>query len=523
MLKQKQPFIFAVLLLGITVALLFPFLKYYIDPDATSYLTIANRYANGQWQQAVNAIWSPWACWLTAYLIYLKWQPITAAVLVNATAALGILFVSNRLLLLFQLRRLWQFSFQISLALFLSIAVYWQLFNDLWCAFFLLSVLNLQLSPSYLQDAKKWLYAATLAALAYYAKPSALPFYLLSTMAIVLIQTQGMALNLQLKSISKILLTSLAVLLICIVPWVYILYQKYHIVTLSTAVSLNSSWFLIGHPIWRNGIIHLLPPVYNNSCSYWEDPFFVNGPTPQFYQSWALFKMQIVRSCYYSMVLLVNMARLSAFVFPAYIFACILLFSKKLYIQFIPQLRQLATVFLLFPLPFVLLLSEPRYFWYMLPLTMIFVGLIFQKFHLQIKGTFLNLFIAVMVAISFLASPITDLKSIFGQGKQDYENAQVLHHLNIHGSFTSNAAFGAETQSIQRLAYFSGTSYFCMPDINIPDAEILMEMRRYHINYYFCMLKSASSNTTFLNEQGLPFPDISNGKIPGLKIFQINP
>ena len=63
---------------------MYPFYKYYIDPDGTAYLTISNRYAVGDFANAVNAYWSPWSCWFTALLIKGGVMPIPASVIINS-------------------------------------------------------------------------------------------------------------------------------------------------------------------------------------------------------------------------------------------------------------------------------------------------------------------------------------------------------------------------------------------------------------------------------------------------------
>lgn len=53
------------ILLGTLVCMLWPFLQYYIDPDALSYLNLSRDYLAGHYQEAINAYWSPMGIWLT--------------------------------------------------------------------------------------------------------------------------------------------------------------------------------------------------------------------------------------------------------------------------------------------------------------------------------------------------------------------------------------------------------------------------------------------------------------------------
>jgi hypothetical protein len=58
------------------------------------------------------------------------------------------------------------------------------------------------------------------------------------------------------------------------------------------------SWYLAGHPYWKEGISHLLPPPYQDAVYYWEDPWSVNGATPQFWSSFKMFLLQIAKAGY---------------------------------------------------------------------------------------------------------------------------------------------------------------------------------------------------------------------------------
>ncbi len=517
--KTYQAFGVAALLLMLGVWLLYPYCRCYIDPDATACLTIAQRYAHADWHRAINAYWSPWACWLTAGLISaLQLNAFLAALLVNAFAALGFLYISYRLFLFFQLRKIWLWAMLLSLVVFLVYAVYWQLFNDLYCAFFLLLILYLQLHVKYLQSKGLQTITALLAALAYLAKPSALPFFFLSTLLLLFINTSRNT-PFRTKKIFGSTAYVMLFMLLFICPWLYMVHAKYGIWSGSTAVSLNSSWSLIGHPIWKAGIHQLLPPVYPNSPSYWEDPFWVNGPAPHFYNTLSLFFTQLLRSAYYSIFLIGAMNQLSAFMLPAYIFSLLLLLSLQLHVRFMPQLRVLATLFILFPIPFLLLHAEARYLWYMLPLCMILVAMAFQQLHKQLRGFWPNAVLLYLVSFSFLAFPLYNVSTIINAGKQDEKLAVTLKQMGIKGSFTSNASLGIETQSLQRLAYFSGNSYFNMPDINCSTRDLLSEMQRYDIHYYFYYADSADTICVFKDADGKPFPEL--GCVGRLHIFRV--
>jgi hypothetical protein len=186
-------FFIATLLLCGAVTVLYPYCQYYVDPDATAYLTISERYANGDWGRAVNGYWSPWSCWLVGGCISLGLASIPSAILVNTIGAIGFLFMSFSLFRRFELTISVQRALGFSLAVFLAYAVYKQNFDDLWECCFLLAVLRIMLADGFAGKPVLWLVMGIFGALAYFAKAYAFPFFILHTVVVgyLLFRSQG--------------------------------------------------------------------------------------------------------------------------------------------------------------------------------------------------------------------------------------------------------------------------------------------------------------------------------------------
>src|SRR5258706_9200596 len=112
------------MLMWIVLYLVYPHYQYYIDPDGTAYLTISQRYANGDYARAINGYWSPWACWLTALLIKAGLAAIPASVVINALGAAAVLFMTQSFLLHFDIAKNLQWLLNVTLALFMCYAVF---------------------------------------------------------------------------------------------------------------------------------------------------------------------------------------------------------------------------------------------------------------------------------------------------------------------------------------------------------------------------------------------------------------
>src|SRR4051812_16710957 len=60
-------------------AFFYPYLCYYVDnPDTLSYITVAQKFASGNFAEAINGYWSPLICWLLVIPLKFRADAITA-------------------------------------------------------------------------------------------------------------------------------------------------------------------------------------------------------------------------------------------------------------------------------------------------------------------------------------------------------------------------------------------------------------------------------------------------------------
>lgn len=521
-LKKYNPFFVAAILLCIILVVIYPYYRYYVDPDAISYLTISKRYATGDFQKAINGYWSPWSCWLTALLITKNIEPFTAAIIINAIGALGFLYISQSLFVLYNIARRMQWMLCSVLSVFLCYAVFKQSFDDLWECFFLLSSLRIMLSPGFERKPLLWLAMGMTGALAYFAKAYSFPFFILNTICCSFFVIKGWEKN----KLSKWLListVSIGVMLACSFPWIYLLHAKYGSWMTSSAGPLNMSWFLVGHPYFKKDILQLIPPVYADAVSYWEDPWKANGHTPHFWDSAHLFGLQLLKIGYNVLKLLLSMSEISAFILPAGLLCISMAVSKNIRQFFSERIFVPALSFLLFPLGYILVNFEARYIWYMLPLAMLIsANAIYRLWpisELNIKRT-----VTITFLLSFLIWPIYDMAEMYREGEAQYEQAQQLKQMGIKGSYAANTVFGdANYIATQQLAYFSGCRFYPVTSSYVPYGSLLYDLRRYRVKYFFYYYDNVRDDGTYTmkDEHGNAFPEVTGGKISGLKVFLI--
>jgi hypothetical protein len=377
------------------------------------------------------------------------------------------------------------------------------------------------LSENFSRRPALWLLAGFVGTLAYLAKAYAFPYFILLIVVCGFFVCDA-RLKVNRGRWLGMVGVCIATMLLFSAPWIYLLYQKYGIWTTGTAGTLNASWYLVGHPLWKENIQALLPPVYPDSPSYWEDPYVANGATPHFWHSPKLLLLQLVRLVFNLLKFVQSANELSCFFILAVVIAVVLLLSKKLRARVEDRFFILGLAFLLFPLGYLLINFQGRYLWFMLPLSMILLGVALQRtslFH-QLRMS-VQRFLLVLLAGSYAVQPILGLKEMYRKGESEYALAQTLKQAGIRGSFITNVPYGPETQNIVRLSYFSGCSYYNMP---LPAAKkaLLEDARRYGVHYYFHFFDGEWSDFRLTNPSGQPFPELMPGKFKGLKVFLLN-
>ncbi len=448
--SKNVSFWVAALFFIVVVYLLFPLYQYNVDPDGTSYLRIAQRYASGDYATAINGLWSPWACWLTALLINCGLPPIPASIVINSIGGVGFLYISDSIFRKFKFSVYVIWFFNISLAFFLVFAVFWQTFNDLWQAFLLLTILRVMMSNDYPKQPMLWVATGVLATIAYYSKAYSLPFFILNTFCCSWIISGG---NKVLWV--KMVLIPISILIVGALPWVYALHAKYGIWGASTAGPLNMAWYLVGHPYWKEGIDILVPPVYADSPYYWEDPYLVNGIMPKFTDSWFLFGKQLLRVGYNCIMMVYSMCEITLFMpfVGIYMLRSFILRSRFSGLPAPTKLVYLS--FMLLPLGYIMVHFESRYMWYMLPLAM--VAMVFLIEDIARKYGWGKTNLILLFSVSIVLFPIWQLIKTANLGKAEYEYAQRLKQ-KFRNSI--DVVSNMHPRHLSKIAYFSGIRFF---------------------------------------------------------------
>lgn len=495
----------------------YPYYKYYIDSDSVAYITLARRYVAGD-MRAINGLWSPFSPWLVALCMKNSMNELLAAHLVNAGACISIIIAAFFLFRRFKVDNFITAALMLSLSVFLVYCSYEQLFDDLWQNAFLVCYLLLVTSKDFLTKTWKWILCGIIAAVAYFAKTYSFYFIILhlAITLIILCRKQQKAY----KTVIKPFVTFMVVMLLAMSPWLYLLHGKYGKWTISNAGAMNASWSLIGHKTFRADVKYLIPPPYDNSPANIEDPSVSQGHLYSMFESPRLFVLRIVR-CGLAIVQGGHFINdISGLLLAVLLASMFVMFFRRNQQIFNTNHLILLWASLIMPAGYVLQHFEARYIWLLAYTGMIF-GATWIMYLRNYFDTKLAYYLATFCfAISFIIYPLFDMKTLFRKGEDIYVNAQKIKALGIHGTFTSND----NPNWAPATALFTHMPYYTIEHFEISSADLLAEMRRYKVNYYFFYCNPADQDAIQMkDEQGHPFTDVSNNAIKGLKIFQITP
>ncbi|MBL7719684.1 MAG: hypothetical protein JNL72_12655 [Flavipsychrobacter sp.] len=514
-LQRYVPALVTTAALGLLVYLLYPYYGGCLDADSIAYLTIARRYAAGDVATAINGYWSPWSCWLVALLLKSGLQPIPSAIIIDTLAAAGIVALSQSFFLRFSLGRVVQWLMGAALTLFLCYAVYLQWFADLWMCFFLLALLRITVSERFAAWPGYWIAGGIAGGLAYYAKAYALPFVVLQTAAFAWMARRDADRSGRIKG----LLTIAGLTLVMAFGWVLALHQKYDTWTIGTAGSLNTSWVLNGKQYWKDEYRYLVPPAHPGSPYLWEDPYLVGKVMPYQGTAAGFARSQAMRVVYNLSKMGTDLGALSPFLMLAILFGLALVLSARIRSHFPARLELLSASMLLLPLGYTVVVSEERYLWYMVPLSMVPLALLLAKAMRQTEPRVYKAAL-YLLALCYVCHPVMKLKEMYRNGLEDRQIADALQRAGLKGGFTGNPQPGAEKERVIRLSYYMDDFHYYHP-INAPSHEQLMaEMSLRKVKYYLHFAREADgAGYQPRNSKGHPLPEVPLDIKTNFRIF----
>lgn len=384
---------------------IFSWYTYQLNPDGLSYITIAEKYAHGDFKHAINGYWGPMMSWLLVPFVWVGANLIISFKLVTLVTAAAILGITYWTLLRYKISKAITYPLCLILAAWLT---EWGVYNPLtpdmvlglWTLLLGLGLNEFIKNPS----RKLGISIGVIGALMYYTKGFGF-FLFLATIAAVAAWQWWFEDKREHRVVIKRYLAMGAVFFALTLPFVGVISLKYHKLTVNNAGTFN--WNVYGvHGGGTQPIDNFGPyePPNATAVSAWEDPTRLSSKDA----NWGVLDSRVTLEYFLKKIVWVNfnaifsiMRGYGGFVSFAYVVLIIGVLGKRLY------RREYAVFALINGLMFVgysLIFIDGRYIWGGAVLAMI--GVAFFASTLEAKKVLTSLQIAVgglvVAAVSFL-------------------------------------------------------------------------------------------------------------------------
>ncbi|MEO8085483.1 MAG: glycosyltransferase family 39 protein [Bacteroidota bacterium] len=416
-IKSDWIFLVATLLYAVSIAILFPFLRFYVDnPDTISYISIAEKYANTDFANAVNGYWSPLISWLLALFLKAGGGEIIAFKYLQLL--IGWFAIFNFVKLVHAIVHSITMRAVLSLAIVPFVLDYslLHLTPDLLFLSVILFYLRITTEKEFFNHRHFGLIAGVLGVLMYFSKSFGFCFFLAHFTFLFLrdyFQTKEYAFK---RHLRKNYLQAIVCFVCMSSIWIYLLSDKYRHFTISENAAFNLSREVAAAPGKDNKLPvlsgGLFQPVNNTAVNAWEDPGLATTITPLHIFS----KPEDLAT--YRQVLKRNLLAIYYFDFRRQagtlfiiIFSAFLFFGKRKRIYTDDYYFSLFTALILIYGGYALILIHARYIWVCTLFMLLLAAWLLEELMPKNKKrhVFARIFFVVTLALIGIKRPVKEL------------------------------------------------------------------------------------------------------------------
>ena len=469
--------------------LLDPYLGYMLDSDCVAYLTIANRIAKGEYMLSINGLWSPLNVWCIVPFIKQGIDAFLAAKIVNGIFG-GILLIQFYTLLKhFKLEPFIQNLIMLALPLIIGFYAYFQLFGDVLQLIFVLLYVRLIISNAFYSSYGYMILSGVIMGIGFYAKAYSFVFFLLHFNVFLLWSYYSSKISLK-----RAIISSLLGMISCVVvmlPWSFALKQKYGEFSLSGhAGKLNMSWYINSGKSFKPEIKLLIPPTYQDSPSFWEDPYLSQSNLSSPFSSTVYFVRWIARIIHTTLVALGCFTEISFLALAILLIGIYYYFFRK--VKSLQEsddfeMQILILTMLVLPIGYLMMHIETRYIWLNTFLLLIVGSKLLEQFKSGVFYPYIYRFAGVLFVVSFLVFPIMQLEQLKFKNKSLFEFSEVMKQNKIKGSFTANVG---DAGPMWVVAYLTGNQFYTIERSDYSKSELIDELKRYKVDYYLMEMEN---------------------------------
>jgi hypothetical protein len=292
-------------------------------------------------------------------------------------------------------------------------------------------------------------------------------------------------------------IVGVACAVLVVLPWTFALHQKYHQWSLTGfAGKLNMSWYINSGKTFKDDIILLIPPTYNDSPSFWEDPYVSQGVLSSPTSSFAHFVKWIARVVHTTLISITCFTEISFFSLAILLIGIFYFFfrQKEKLVEDEKYEIILCTIILL-PLGYLMMHIETRYIWLNTFLLMIVAVKIVEINMSWLQHKLLYVVTISIVLSSFITFPIIQFEQLKFKNKNLFDFSEELKSHSIKGKFTSNIT---DAGQLWVVAYLTGSQFYTIEKTDYTLSELKNEIVRYDLDYYFLY----TENNKFVLESG---------------------
>ncbi len=507
LLIANRKFITALLLYIVAAFLLLPFYIWNLNADGISYVSIAEKYLAGNFEDAINGYWGPLFSWLLIVPIYLGVFPVVATKLVSILLCIILFFIINRSVKYYDIDEgLLEKLYFLFIPVFLYFT-YWVVTPDLLIAVCILIYLNILFKGEYQVKILYGVLAGITGSLIYFSKSYGFPFFLIhfTVFSFLFLFTKP-------KQNRIKVIRNYVVGLICFAMlsgiWIYIISNKYDEITYGTTGRYNVSLFGPETQGKQLGLaVGFNPPPNETAVSSWEDASYLEV------KEWSPLN-SVNDFIYLVKSTLKNSAEFLLFVtaFSPLFLILLILNLKRIKIGKISFYSLLTIV--LYSFGYILLNLETRYIWLVYIIVLLLSGMFFTQVTERLKfiSKRKHLF-QVIFLISLIPFPLYALHRQFEKYNDLYNLSNTL---NIKYNIEGNVASDTSWMATNYLSYILDLRYFNEAKDNWNEEDLIENLKQYNINYYF---QWNTDTPDIVNEN---LREITDKKIRNLRLYKID-
>lgn len=484
-IKKNGFLILSLLVYTLLAFYFFRFYRYQINPDGICYISIAQKYLQGNFSFAVNGYWNPLISWLLVPFLLLKIKALIGVkillLIVGAVTLFGIHTLAKKLRINSKIQAL---VLIFIVPLILSFAFH-SITPDLLTVCVVVFYLRIVLDNNYIHQ-KKWaLLAGFVGALAYFAKTYNFYFILVHFLLVnAVLYFLKYKTPLKRKKLLLSFISGFSIFLILSGSWIFLLNQKYNKLMVGTSGTYNYAVLgphSKGHPTHYKGFLR--PPNPKALCA-WEDPSYleVKGWSP--FDSTNNFNHQLtlIQKNIQSLPFLFSLNLLTLIMGLGITLSSI----KRGILKYHREFLLLGAIFL-YPLGYLLIRIEFRFLW-LLPVLMAILWGSFLSFLWQKKPP-VKFFTPLLLGALISCLLIYPYKFFQNEDyrfrhKDIYILSQKLKKYNIEGRVATDQR-GWPT--VLYLSYHLKTKYFGEASSEALSNEklLIQELKKFNIDYFF--------------------------------------